>query len=193
MDNLTHTLYGFALAKAGLDRTSRHATPAILIGANLPDIDLATIMGGQINYLRYHRGVTHSLFGIAIESLLLALFFMGFEKPGTHRKRLKLFFWLFLASLIGTGSHLFLDYTNSYGIRPFLPFKSEWYSLDTVFIIDPWILFFLLNRVGDDLSLQINKSGNWSSAHQPEKWGDIIIDPNFRILGYQRAFAPFGT
>ena len=148
MDNLTHTLYGLALAKTGLDRTSRYAMPAILIGANLPDIDLATIMGGQINYLRYHRGVTHSLFGIAIESLLLALFFMGFEKPGTHRKRLKLFFWLFLASLIGTGSHLFLDYTNSYGIRPFLPFKSEWYSLDTIFIIDPWILFFLFIGLG---------------------------------------------
>ena len=148
MDNLTHTLYGLALAKAGLERTSRYAMPAILIGANLPDIDLAAIMGGQINYLRYHRGVTHSLFGIAIESLLLALLFMGIEKSGTHRKRLKSFFWLFLASLIGTGSHLFLDYTNSYGIRPFLPFKSEWYSLDTVFIIDPWILFFLLIGLG---------------------------------------------
>jgi len=59
-----------------------------------------------------------------------------------------LFFWLVLASLIGTGSHLFLDYTNSYGIRPFLPFKSEWYSLDTVFIIDPWILFFFLIGLG---------------------------------------------
>jgi inner membrane protein len=148
MDNLTHTLYGFALAKAGLDRTSRHAMPAILIGANLPDIDLAAIWGGQINYLRYHRGVTHSFLGIAIESLLLALLFMGFEKSATHRNRLKLFFWLLLASLIGTGSHLFLDYTNSYGIRPFLPFKSEWYSLDTVFIIDPWILFFFLIGLG---------------------------------------------
>jgi inner membrane protein len=148
MDNLTHTLYGIALAKAGLDRTSRYAMPAILIGSNLPDIDLATIMGGQINYLRYHRGVTHSFLGIAIESLVLALFFMGFEKPGTHRKRLKLFLWLFLSSLLGTGSHLFLDYTNSYGIRPFLPFQSEWYSLDTVFIIDPWILFFLLIGLG---------------------------------------------
>ena len=148
MDNLTHTLFGFALAKAGLDRTSRLAMPAILIGANLPDIDLAAILGGQINYLRYHRGVTHSLFGIAVESLLLALCFMGFKTSGPHRKRLKLFFWLFLASLIGTGSHLLLDYTNSYGIRPFLPFQSEWYSLDTVFIIDPWILLFFLIGLG---------------------------------------------
>jgi inner membrane protein len=148
MDTLTHTLYGFALAKAGLERTSRHATTAILIGANLPDIDLATLIGGQINYLRYHRGVTHSLLGIALESILLTLFFMGIETPGTHRQRLKSFFWLFLASLIGTGSHLFLDYTNSYGIRPFLPFKSDWYSLDTVFIIDPWILFVFLIGLG---------------------------------------------
>src|SRR4029077_9739841 len=122
------------------EQTSRHATMAILIGANLPDIDLVAIIGGQIQYLRYHRGVTHSLFGIAIESLLLALFLMLFEKTETHRKRLKLFFRLFLLSLVGTGSHVLLDYTNSYGIRPFLPFNSGWYSLDTVFIIDPWIL-----------------------------------------------------
>jgi inner membrane protein len=148
MDNLTHTLYGLALAKAGLERSSRHATTAILIGANLPDIDLASLIGGQINYLRYHRGITHSLFGISIESLLLALFFIGFEKQETHRKRLQLFFGLFLCSLIGTGSHLFLDYTNSYGIRPFLPFKSDWYSLDIVFIIDPWILFVFLIGLG---------------------------------------------
>jgi inner membrane protein len=148
MDNLTHTLYGFALAKAGLERTSRHAMPAILIGANLPDIDLATIMGGQIEYLRYHRGVTHSLFGIVIESLLLTLIFMVFEKLGTYRQRLRAFFWVYLASLIGTGSHVFLDYTNSYGIRPFLPFKPNWYSLDTVFIIDPWILFIFLIGLG---------------------------------------------
>ena len=45
MDNLTHTLYGFALAKAGLERTAKQATAALLIGANLPDIDLAAIAG----------------------------------------------------------------------------------------------------------------------------------------------------
>ena len=148
MDNLTHTLYGFALAKTGLERTSRFATTTILIGANLPDIDLAAIFWGQINYLRYHRWLTHSLFGITIESLLLALFFLSFEKAETRRQRMIVFFWLFLASLIGTGSHVLLDFTNSYGIRPFLPFRSDWYSLDTVFIIDPWILFSFIIGLG---------------------------------------------
>ena len=148
MDNLTHTLYGFALAKAGFERTSRHATAAILIGANLPDIDLGTVAWGQINYLKYHRGLTHSLFGIAVESLLLTFIFIGFQKSVTCRDRLKSFFRLYLASLVGTGSHVLLDYTNSYGIRPFLPFNSEWYSLDMVFIIDPWILAFFLFGLG---------------------------------------------
>ena len=50
---------------------------------------------------------------------------------------------LFLASLAGLGSHTLLDYTNSYGIRPFLPFDGRWFAADLVFIVDPWMLAIL--------------------------------------------------
>ena len=50
---------------------------------------------------------------------------------------------LFLASLAGLGSHALLDYTNSYGIRPFLPFDGRWFAADLVFIVDPWMLAIL--------------------------------------------------
>ena len=41
-------------------------------------------------------------------------------------------------------SHILLDYTNSYGIRPFEPFSYKWYSWDIVFIFEPvlYIIFF---------------------------------------------------
>jgi inner membrane protein len=49
-----------------------------------------------------------------------------------------------LAAFLGTGSHLLLDFTNSYGVRPFLPFSGRWYAWDIVFIFDPLLLAFLV-------------------------------------------------
>ena len=49
-----------------------------------------------------------------------------------------LFGFAYLAGL----SHILLDFTNSYGVRPFWPFSERWYSWDIVFIVEPimWIL-----------------------------------------------------
>jgi len=51
-----------------------------------------------------------------------------------------LFGFAYLAGL----SHILLDYTNDYGIRPFWPFSEKWYSWDIVFIADPIILLLLV-------------------------------------------------
>ena len=40
---------------------------------------------------------------------------------------------------LGAGSHLFLDWWNSYGVRPFYPWDKSWYYGDLVFIVDPWV------------------------------------------------------
>ena len=50
--------------------------------------------------------------------------------------------WLF--SLIAVLSHLLLDFTNNYGLRPFFPFNPRWYSWDIVFIFEPLIFAALL-------------------------------------------------
>ena len=39
MDNLTHSLGGAVLGRMGLKRLSPRAMPALIIAANLPDID----------------------------------------------------------------------------------------------------------------------------------------------------------
>jgi inner membrane protein len=148
MDNVTHTLYGYALAKAGFGRVSKYATAAILIGANFPDIDLASIAWGQINYLKYHRGPTHSLAGVVIQSFCVTLLVLLFDRARNRRLSFQSLAGLNLAFLIGMGSHVLLDYTNSYGIRPYWPFSGSWHSLDLVFIIDPWILTFFLFGLG---------------------------------------------
>jgi inner membrane protein len=53
-------------------------------------------------------------------------------------------FKLLAASLVGVASHLLLDWTNTYGVRLFLPFSSEWLHLDLNPLMDLWIIAVLL-------------------------------------------------
>jgi inner membrane protein len=51
---------------------------------------------------------------------------------------------LFALAYLAGLSHLLLDFTNNYGIRPFVPFSYRWYSWDIVFIVEPLLWVFLL-------------------------------------------------
>jgi inner membrane protein len=53
--------------------------------------------------------------------------------------------WLLLyaGTLLALLSHLLLDWTNNYGIRPFFPFNPRWYAGSFVFIFEP-VLFAIL-------------------------------------------------
>ncbi len=54
---------------------------------------------------------------------------------------------LYLLALLALLSHLLLDYTNNYGIRPFFPFQDHWYAGSIVFIFDPVIFLLLLGAL----------------------------------------------
>jgi inner membrane protein len=47
-------------------------------------------------------------------------------------------------ALLAVLSHILLDFTNSYGVRPFAPFNWHWYGWDIVSIIEPMITLPLL-------------------------------------------------
>ena len=171
MDNVTHTLFGLALAKTGLERSTPKATLALLIGANLPDLDLLAWFGGHISYLNYHRGLSHALPGLLCEAFLLAAILLVAHRVGSKHSPPANFRMLFIASLAGLGSHTLLDYTNSYGIRPFLPFDGRWFAADLVFIVDPWMLAilagglllpFLFRLIHQEIGAKA--SGSWSGA-----------------------------
>jgi inner membrane protein len=51
---------------------------------------------------------------------------------------------LFLYACLAGFSHILLDFTNNYGVRPFWPFSEKWYSWDIVFIFEPIMFTFLL-------------------------------------------------
>jgi len=51
---------------------------------------------------------------------------------------------LYLFALLALLSHLLLDFTNNYGLRPFFPFDRHWYAGSIVFIFDPLIFLLLV-------------------------------------------------
>jgi inner membrane protein len=46
---------------------------------------------------------------------------------------------IYLLALLAVATHPLLDYSNTYGVRVWLPFASTWPSADVFFIIEPWI------------------------------------------------------
>ncbi|HEU4390020.1 MAG TPA: metal-dependent hydrolase, partial [Blastocatellia bacterium] len=95
-------------------------------------------------------GFTHSFVGLALLAAVLTLVLWFTDRrlrsrdssPAEERSPCKPFRLFWLCYLGGLG-HTFFDYTNSYGVRPFLPFSNRWYYGDLIFVVDPWILLIL--------------------------------------------------
>ena len=53
--------------------------------------------------------------------------------------------WLYASAFVAALSHLLLDWTNNYGLRPFFPLNPNWYAGSFMFIFEPvlYVLFFL--------------------------------------------------
>jgi inner membrane protein len=139
MFNSTHTLVGLAVARTGLDKWAPRATWAAIIASNLPDLDIVTQFAGTAAYLDHHRGITHTILGTPFLALALAAVMTVGHWPRLWR--------YFAVSLIAMATHPLLDFANTYGVRPFLPFTTHWYYGDTLFILDPWLDLILLSGI----------------------------------------------
>jgi inner membrane protein len=138
VDPLTHSLAGVLMSRAGLDRLTPRAPWILLLAANAPDIDIVTAFGGSLNYLHYHRHITHSLVMLPVLPLACVLAVRLVSRQPLN--------WLgaYFIAFIGVASHLVLDWTNIYGVRLLLPFSGQWLRLDITGVIDFWIWGALL-------------------------------------------------
>ena len=149
MEPVTHFLTGACLGRAGLNRKTALATLTLTLAAEAPDLDvLAGFFRGRAFGFAHHRGFTHSFVGILIDAIVVVGFvYLIWRLRGrkTNDPNLPprwglLFFYACLAGL----SHILLDFTNNYGVRPFWPFYEKWYSWDIVFIFEPVMFAFLV-------------------------------------------------
>jgi inner membrane protein len=139
LDNLTHSLVGLFLARAGFKHVTPRGTAIMMLAANAPDFDVICWFGGSASYIHWHRNITHSLIGLPFMALVAVAIvrLLG-------RKKIR---WrpAFLIAMVAVASHLILDLTNVYGVRLLLPFSGQWFHWDLTPVIDLtiWAMLFL--------------------------------------------------
>lgn len=136
------------MGRAGLNRKTALATLTLTLAAEAPDLDIIGGFWGRAFGFEHHRGFTHSFAAVPLDAAVV----VGFvylvwrlrkrktKDPNVPPRWGVLFLYACLAGL----SHILLDYTNAYGVRPFWPFSEKWYSWNIVFIFEPVIFGLLL-------------------------------------------------
>lgn len=146
-------LTGACLSRAcGFPARARYATAACVIAAELPDADYVYRLGGPLVYFQHHRGWTHALWSLPLQAVFVVCLFVGWHAFRQGRKRRRRLRdepaptnWPLLGAmaLLALLTHILLDWTNNYGVRPFAPWNPHWYAGELVFIVEPLLLLFL--------------------------------------------------
>lgn len=171
MEPVTHFLTGACLGRAGLNRKTAYATLAAVLAAEAADLDILWGFSGPVDELKHHRGITHTFIAVPVVAgivvgavALLHLWLQNHQRraasastqadaliqnvkapappaelPCVH------WGWLYLTAFVAALSHILLDWTNNYGVRPFFPFNPRWYAGSFMFIAEPilWGLFLI--------------------------------------------------
>jgi len=145
LDNLCHTLAGAAIGEAGLKGRTRFGNPALIIAANLPDVDVLVFLTGTPP-VAFRRGWTHGVLAQALLPLALAAILLAWDRWRPRRDTAgppACAGMLIGIGYIGVLSHVLLDYLNNYGVRLLMPFSSRWFYGDTLVIVDIWLWLIL--------------------------------------------------
>lgn len=145
MDPLTHTLTGWLLARAGLERAAPYATATLVVAANIPSLGWVHLLIGAAPYLANGRTWSHSLLGAAA---LGAAVGFGFARLARRRNKPARAAKLMLLGALGAFSHLLLDWMTAAGTQLLWPFDRSEYALDWFPSIDLWLVVILLLGVG---------------------------------------------
>ncbi|HWC19935.1 MAG TPA: metal-dependent hydrolase [Terriglobales bacterium] len=177
MEPVTHLLTGACIGRAGLNRRTAYATLMLTLASEFPDVDVLWDFKGPVEAFAHHRGFTHSFLGAPVDALIVLGFVYAFHRWRQSRGKSPALppRWglLFLFGILAVLSHILLDFTNNYGVRPFMPFNWHWYSWDIVFIVEPLMLLVLtvglvlpsiFALVGSEIGARKEKfRGRWSA------------------------------
>lgn len=133
MDSLTQAALGAATFALVKDKDIGNRSMVLgAIAGTIPDLDvLLSPFYGEIEFLRIHRGFSHSIPFIFLSSWLLAhLFHRLSKKRDTYKS------W-FVAFLLAIGTHALLDCCTTYGTRLFYPAFPLPISFNNIFVADP--------------------------------------------------------
>jgi inner membrane protein len=165
MEPITHFLTGACIGRAGFNRKTAYATFAATLAAEAADLDILWGFAGPVKGLQHHRGITHTFWAVPVVAGVVVGAVWLYDRmrrarllrnesssssestdalPTSAQQPIH-WGWLYTAAFVAALSHLFLDWTNNYGLRPFFPLNPRWYAGSFMFIAEPvlWFLFFL--------------------------------------------------
>jgi inner membrane protein len=164
MEPITHFLTGACIGRAGLNRKTAYATLAAVLAAEAADLDVLWGFAGPVEGLKHHRGITHTFIAVPFVAGAAVGAAWLVDRWRQRRRALRAksapppepgappppqpqpvrWLWVYLAAFVASLSHLLLDWTNNYGVRPFFPFNPRWYAGSFVYIAEPalWALLF---------------------------------------------------
>ena len=163
-------------------RLTPRATPALILSANLPDIDSFFAPAFGYESIEAHRGFSHGLGGLVTMPFLAVVIILLWEKLRPGKEGPIKLGALLLLCFIGTLSHPLLDLMNTYGVRLLDPFSQRWFYGDTLFIMDPWIWIMLI--MGLEMSWRAERLGrSWT---RPALWSQGAV---FGYIGLNAAIS----
>jgi inner membrane protein len=208
MEPVTHFLTGACLGRAGFNRKTAYATLAAVLAAEAADLDIFWGFAGPVEELKHHRGITHTIWAVPVVAGVVvgavALLHLWREKrrrrhavaapsqgdapvqnvkapPALH------WGWLYFTSCVAALSHLLLDWTNNYGVRPFFPLNPRWYAGSFMFIAEPilWGLFLLAFAMPWLLGLTDREIGARRTPFRGQGWAIFALS-GMVVLGCVR-------
>lgn len=157
MEPVTHFLTGACLGRSGFNRKTAYATLAMTLAAEAPDIDMLWGIRGPVAQFQHHRGITHTFLGAPFMALIVTGAVWLWDRwrtasgPGAEKQRSTPqpvhWGWIWLLALIADLSHILLDWTNNYGVRPLFPFNPHWYYGSIFFLFEPVYFAALLTAL----------------------------------------------
>ena len=168
---------GWALGQAGLKTTTRKGIAALILAANMPDID---VFFGNAPWdpLAIHRGFTHGLVGgvVVMPPILAGLLWLLDRWQLSRHKQFKSgltmrFGWLVFLCYLGALTHPLLDLLTTYSVQLLSPFSNRWFHADGLFIIDVWV--WLMLALGISISKRREQKGR--SWHRPAQIAIVAV------------------
>ncbi len=201
MEPITHFLTGACLGRAGFNRKTAYATLAAVLAAEAADLDILWGFAGPVEELKHHRGITHTFWAAPVVAGVVVGAVWLFDRWRMSRRRRKTsaasqgesllqrekapqaprrpihWGWLYLTALVAALSHLLLDWTNNYGLRPLFPFNAHRYAGSFMFIAEPilWILFFLAFTIPWLLGLADREIGARRQPFRGQGWAIFAL------------------
>jgi inner membrane protein len=210
MEPLTHFFTGACIGRAGLNRKTAYATLAATLAAEAADVDIFWGLRGPVEELKHHRGITHTFIAVPVVAAVAVgavwLLHLWRERrrdrkrpasvtpadPGAPVVKPPLpvnWGWLYLTAFLAALSHILLDWTNNYGVRPFFPFNPRWYAGSFMFIAEPvlWALFLLALILPALLGLADREMGVRRPAFRGRGWAIFALIGMMALWGWRWA------